>query len=112
MTSNYQQGRNDVKDAKDKIENVSDKAQQNIQGAKDRAEGAWDKTKEYAQSGSTNTDKGVWEKTKEVASDVKDSISQTASNLYDKAKDAVSTDTTNQGTKTTTTTHTTYSEKK
>jgi hypothetical protein len=113
MTSNYQQGRDAVKDAKEKSEHVSDKTRENLQGAKEKAQGAWDKTKEYAKSDTNKAgqQEGIWDKTKEVASDVKDSISQTASNVYEKAKDMVSpSDTSQKSTYTETKTETKYNK--
>jgi len=70
-----------------------------MQGAKDKVEEKWDQAKnsETAQQTSERA-QGMWDKTKEVASDVKDSIAQTASNVYEKAKDMVSSDTTTTST--------------
>ncbi len=42
--------------------------------------------KEYAE--------GVWDKTKEIASDVKDSIAQSANNAYETVKETLTPDTT------------------
>ena len=113
MSSNYQKGRDDVKNVKDNIDYAADKTKQNLQGAKEQAQGAWDKTKEYAQSGTEkpSDQQGMWDKTKEVASDVKESISQTASDVYQKAKEMVSpSDNTQKTTYTETKTETKYNK--
>jgi hypothetical protein len=84
MNSNYQQGKQDVKDLKDKTQETAQNIHEKKDQFKDRAQGAFDQTKEELQQ------PGIWEKTKEVAGDIKDTIVDTAKSAYDSTKDFVS----------------------
>ena len=82
MNPNYQQGKQDVKDIKNKADETYQNLQNKGQQYSERAQGAMDQTKKEGE--------GLWTKTKNVATDVKDSIVEGASSAYESAKDLVS----------------------
>ena len=81
MNTNYQKGKQDVRDIKNKAEETYEDLSNKGQQYYGRAQGATDQTKQEGE--------GLWQKTKNVATDVKDSVVEGASSVYESARDLV-----------------------